>query len=299
MFNKIVTRTIYDTLIKDRLTLFTSIWIFTFFIYAELMNFTTHHFRPILYKPPNFLGILILGFILPICCHFYHKLLGYKEIAYDFSYFSFALLLATLALNACQLTPYPTVDSYLARAEFLPLTQYILWIRNHDYTQQFLIEIYNSLEFMLVITPFVAYLLGKQYFYSFAKFFLVGCMIGFTFYYFFPSCGPASILPKHVFLPEQHANHIKFWEIHHGIKASTEAGGLIAFPSFHVIWAWNCVRIYFYQKIIFTLFILWFLLTCISTVVLGWHYSTDVIGSFMFIFLIEYLIKNRRNIITN
>jgi hypothetical protein len=290
---------IHSTLIKDRLIMFISAWILIFFIYAELTNETIHHFKPIFYKPPNFLCILVLGICLPICCHFSAKLSPFKEMSRDFTFFSFTLLLGTLAINACQLSPFPTIDPILAKIEFLPITRYMMWLKSHPTLYLILTKIYNSLDFVLILTPFVAYALGQAVFYKFCRFFLIACMVGFTVYYFFPSCGPASVFPAKYFLTEQHANHTKFWEIHHGITASTEAGGLIAFPSFHVIWAWNCIRIFLGNKMIFSVYLIWFLLTCLSTVLLGWHYSIDVLGSIFFIICIEYLLKDNQKFITN
>jgi len=278
-------------LFRDIFIKYLSLGIIIFFIITELLNITIHHFKPIFYKPPNFLCILLLGIVLPICCHFSARLSPFKEMSRDFTFFSFALLMGTLAVNACQLSPFPTIDPFLAKIEFLPLTHYMIWLKSHPIFYHILSAIYNSLNFILIITPFIAYALGPKIFFSFCRFFLVGCMLGFSIYYFFPSCGPASVYPPQYFLIEQHANHTKFWEIHHGIKASTEAGGLIAFPSFHVIWAWSCIRIFFGYKLIFAVYLIWFLLTCVSTVLLGWHYSIDVLGSIFFIICIEYLLK--------
>ena len=53
---------------------------------------------------------------------------------------------------------------------------------------------------------------------------------------FYPRCGSANIDPDSLFYTVQVENHLKFWQMHHGQTPSTINGGLITFPSFHVLW---------------------------------------------------------------
>lgn len=296
--NKRLTLFARNVLFKDPLLLWLSVWICLFTFAAEFLNITAFHFKPISYIPPNLKPMIFFSIMYPLMCIAEPRLKKFKQYHPDLCFITFYLCLATLLLNACQLTPRPTIDHVLLKFEFLPLINYIHWIHQHPTVSSILFFIYNSLELLLILSPICAYFIGSRTFKNFIQYFLLACTLGFTFYYCFPSCGPASVLPTQYFYDFQHANHIKFFQIHHGIQATTIDGGLIAFPSFHVIWAWCFTRIWRPYRFVFYAFVIWFILICCACILLGWHYSIDILGSILLIMLMETFLK-KRNMLTN
>lgn len=287
---------IRETLFKDRYMMWAAIWIILFSLSSELANLTLFHFKPNTYVPPNLEFMIFLSIMYPFSVIAIPHLSKFAKYHPDLCYITFYLCLITLMLNSCQLTPNATIDHILMKVEFLPLINYLKWVHQHSAISNALFLIYNSLQYLLFFVPVVAYFIGNRTFKNFVQYFILSSAFGFTFYYCFPSCGPASVFSEQYFYNFQHANHIKFFEIHHGLPPSTIEGGLIAFPSFHVIWAWACTRIWIqYPKIFFSFFI-WFLLICCSCVLLGWHYSIDVLGSIFFIFMIESFLKQKNKL---
>lgn len=202
------------------------------------------------------------------------------------------VLSISFATNAVQLTPFQTIDHLLGRLEFLPLTTIIHWTKASSPLFAFLTQIYNSLNSMLIIVPILLIVFQKKIkLNAFYQFIMMSTIIGFFIYFFFPSCGPASFFPKEFFEYYQLDNDLKFQQIHQGLHPTTELGGLIAFPSFHVIWAYACVYPLDKHTWIQSLMYLWFILICISCVMLGWHYSWDIMGSLFIIGLTRKIIS--------
>jgi membrane-associated phospholipid phosphatase len=150
----------------------------------------------------------------------------------------------------------------------------------HEHWVAVMSWMYDSLWFELTLIPLALIAMHRQdllrELYSFV---LISCIIGFTWYYLFPTTAPASAFGGEAFMPQQHATGIKFYEIHHYISPSTDDGGLISFPSFHVIFAWSMVYVMRGWKKLCWLLSFWNLGITISCVVLGWHYLIDIIGS--------------------
>lgn len=205
------------------------------------------------------------------------------------------VLSISLATNAIQFTPFTTIDHLLGRFELLPLASIISWTKTQKFLFTSLTHIYNSLNILLVMVPLLLIFFQKKLqLSSFYRFIMTSTLMGFIIYFFFPSCGPASFFPKHLFEYYQIDNSIKFHQIHHGEFPTTELGGLIAFPSFHVIWAYACVYPLRNYKWINSIMYLWFSLICISCVMLGWHYSLDIVGSFFIITITRMLIEKHQ-----
>ncbi|EKD77869.1 MAG: hypothetical protein ACD_42C00141G0001, partial [uncultured bacterium] len=138
---------------------------------------------------------------------------------------------------------------------------------------------YESLVFELLGIPILLTIFGAQK--QLGIFYIAqlsSLFIGNFIYYFYPTMAPSGVFHSPYFTAAQHDTSLRFYDVHHYIKFTTTEGGLIAFPSFHVVWAillTNCCRakkIFFYPVAIFNIVLI------ISTVFLGWHYFTDVIG---------------------
>ena len=193
-----------------------------------------------------------------------------------------------LLTNAVQFTPFPPIDKYVIAFEHslhIDMSQIVAWTAKHTWLQKKLAEIYDSLPYQMSILPVVIAIFGQfDKLREYLCLMLISTIIGFEFYYFFPTTAPASNLYSPFFSPEQLATGIKFTEIHNHLSPSTIEGGMIALPSFHVIWAWLCVYLVRGYKFLFILLLPINLVLVLSCVLLGWHYPSDVLGSLIVIF---------------
>jgi membrane-associated phospholipid phosphatase len=131
------------------------------------------------------------------------------------------------------------------------------------------------------------YLIRKYYFYL-----LCTALIGFGFYYFFPTTAPASVFNHSLFFQEQIDTGLKFKQIHQFMSPTTNNGGLIALPSFHMIWAILCVNLIKKWTIPYVVLSIVNLLLISSCVLLGWHYITDIVGGLIVLLISYYLFKH-------
>ena len=113
-----------------------------------------------------------------------------------------------------------------------------------------------------------------------------------TIYYFFPTVAPASEFNSQFFVAAQYATATKFHQMHSYQPITTADGGLIGFPSFHVIWGLLCIYLVKDIRILFIPLIIINVLMIVSCVLLGWHYISDVLGGFLIVYL-SYWIYNK------
>lgn len=217
---------------------------------------------------------------------------------------SLYIVMAIIALltNAVQFTPFAPIDKYLLaidRALGVNTPLLLEWIIKHPRLQYILVQIYDSLPFQMAFLPLIVAISGK--FNILREYFclmLVSALIGFVFYYFFPTTAPASNILSPYFSEFQHATGIKFSEIHHHMLPSTIEGGMIAMPSFHTIWAWFCIYLVRSSFLLFVFILPINLLLIVSCVLLGWHYFIDLIGSLLVILIshgIHHFLSKRIN----
>lgn len=197
--------------------------------------------------------------------------------------YNFIICLVMYATTAVQLTPFMPIDKYLVSADqaLHYHTVVILDILyQYPIAVKFLCYAYNSMDIELLVLP--VWLIFLQQFYCVKRYFffiLLTTLLGFSFYYFWPTMAPASVLHSVYFLPEQLNTGIKFYQLHHHISPTSGAGGLIAMPSFHIIWAILC------QMSTWNVRWLWIgllplnILVIIAALFLGWHYFVDFFGA--------------------
>lgn len=215
--------------------------------------------------------------------------LGVSVMTYDdaveyFVYMVFVVIV-TFASNAIQYTPFEPIDSAIIALEeslHLSVSASVLWLHQYPGLKHMFAGIYELIGLELLVIPIAAIYL-KQYYYLYEFYFLmlVTTLLGFVFYYFFPTTGPASMLHLSFFSDEQIATGLKFREIHHYQSPSTLAGGMIAMPSFHVIWAFLAVYFMRFQPLFCFIVVVFNVFIMLSCVLLGWHYYLDIVGSFM------------------
>ncbi|MCW8443819.1 phosphatase PAP2 family protein [Fluoribacter gormanii] len=218
-----------------------------------------------------------------------------RQVGRELIYFFSLMCIIAIATNAVQLTPFPIIDPLINTLEEcmdIRMEAILAWTHNHQKFKYLLGVIYDSLTYQMSILPLLIiitcrfHLIREYYFYM-----LSTVLIGFTFYYFFPTTAPASIINSPFFSPEQIDTGLKFRQIHHYINPTTNEGGLIAFPSFHAIWAILCVNLLREWPIACILLFIINLFLIASCVLLGWHYLVDIIGGFIVLLLSYCLLK--------
>ena len=206
-----------------------------------------------------------------------------KEVAW---YFLVMSVLA-LATNAVQYTPFPPIDKQIITFEtalHINIKAIMTWTHSHRLIKEGLIMVYNTLPYQMCYFPLI--IIALRRFDSLREYYFLlifSAMIGFSFYYFFPTLAPASLIDSNLYNDAQRATGLKFMQIHQHIKPTTLDGGLIALPSFHVIWAWLCLYLIRQVHILFMIMLPINVLLVASCVLLGWHYPIDIIGGLMVI----------------
>ena len=213
----------------------------------------------------------------------------------EFLYFFGVMSIIALATNAVQLTPFPTIDKQILSIEeyfHINIPEILTWINNHPNLKNILGFIYDTLPYQMSIIPLIIIANGqfdllKEYY------FLLLCtaLIGFVFYYFFPTAAPASIINSPYFSSYQIATGLKFNQIHHHMIPTTNEGGLIAFPSFHSIWALLCVYLLKRWLVPCILLLTINILLIISCVLLGWHYVSDILAALIVLAISCYFLR--------
>lgn len=194
---------------------------------------------------------------------------------------------------AAQYTPFKPIDKVIIEFEAavnLDLIKMMTWTNQYPAFKALLVSAYASLIYQIALLPLFMILIQQwQRVRAYCCLMLISTIIGFSFYYFFPTTAPASNLNSLLFSASQHATGIKFNEIHAHLLPTTIDGGLIALPSFHVIWAWFALYLIYTKKFIFYALLPINLLLVASCVLLGWHYFIDLIGAAVVIFITHYL----------
>lgn len=231
-------------------------------------------------------------------------------MALDFDHYfvqvvqNIALLYCTFALiailtTAIQYTPFYPIDGLLIVWEQklgINMAGIVQWTAQHPGFKFLLISSYDSIALQMSILPFALCFFGftdklREYY----CLMLISAIIGFLFYYFFPTTAPASQIISPHFSAEQLDTGLKFRQIHSHIQPTTLEGGMIALPSFHVIWAWLCVYLARVWRPLLFLFVPLNILLALSCVLLGWHYPVDLFGSFIVIVLTHIIYLSMKN----
>lgn len=205
------------------------------------------------------------------------------KIARDFNIYITLIVLLLFSTSAVQYTPFSPIDKKILNLEHylhLDLQAAIAWTNSSEIIKKIAYIVYHSLGYQIIIIPIFVMLL-KRYDVTYKFYFLIltTWLIGSLIYYFFPTTGPASVVDSPFFDEAQRATGLKFWQLHHYIQPLSAAGGMIAMPSFHVIWGWLCIYLLKPWPIAFYSVFLINSLMIASCVLLGWHYFLDVIAS--------------------
>lgn len=195
---------------------------------------------------------------------------------YFLAFFAFLVM-----LNGVQYTPFPTMDHFVAtadRALHVQETALIDWAYVHPYVLNVLQICYKSVVIQWLLMPLLLFWLKqKNQFYFYLTASLLAYLMGTGIYYFFPTLGPASIFSDAHFTQSQLDTVINFKEIHQYLMVTTFDGGMIAFPSFHVLW--SVIIIFTLRKtpaILWAPVLLLNVTAIVATLFLGWNYAVDI-----------------------
>ncbi|CAM4434337.1 MAG: hypothetical protein LEGION0403_FIIPPAGN_01137 [Legionella sp.] len=263
---------------------------------AFFINYFIYQFPGNNYFPDNVVPFGIFLVLLNVGLHLtFAKESKSCQIGNELIYFFVVMVIIAFATNAVQLTPFPVIDQYIVKLEALmgiDTAAIVSWTNEHRQFKALLSTIYDSLAYQMSIIPLLVlfscrfHLLREYYFLL-----LSTVLLGFGFYYVFPTVAPASIFNHSLFESSQIATGLKFSELHHHIVPTTNEGGLIAFPSFHAIWAILCVNLLREWPIACIVFAIINLVLIASCVLLGWHYCTDIVGSLIMLFISYFVLK--------
>ena len=260
------------------------LFIFLASIIVLFLNHFIYHYQGLNYINENALSLLNEAILFKIAAKIFEPFKRLENLINDFIKLFGCFVLLMIATTAVQYTPFHLIDDFLFRHEKLPLLSLIDWTKNKLKLFNIIAWIYNSLIQGLYILPLLFTLLRQsKKVNNFCHYMVFTGIFGFGFYFFFPSCGPVHLYDKTHFLAAQVNNYQKYYDIHHHLIPSQMNGGMIACPSFHVIWAWACVRFFISNRILFPFALTWFLMICASTILLGWHYSIDVLSAILII----------------
>ncbi|HAT4006540.1 TPA: PAP2 family protein [Legionella pneumophila] len=262
---------------------------------ALIINYTIYQFPGNNYFPPNtpvMACVILLNYIGMILVFGKNNRVTCSGL--ELINFFVVMSIIALATNAVQLTPFSPIDKQIIKLEAqwgINMVSILEWTNKYQYFKYLLAIIYDTLPYQMSILPLCVIVSGRFYILKDYYFLLLSTtLLGFTFYYFFPTTAPASEIQNSLFAPEQIATGLKFHQIHHYIQPTTIEGGLIALPSFHAIWAILCVYLikdWFIPCLLLSIINVLLILSC---VLLGWHYPVDILAAIILVGLSYYLL---------
>jgi len=207
-----------------------------------------YRFPGLFYFEPSFLGLSILLYVIRLGLKLQFGLsddVTLLKMMKEMSVYTFIIVLIIFATSAIQYTPFTPIDKKILMVEHylhLDLKASIAWLSAQGHFKVISAVIYDSVCYQVLVFPLLVILYQRyDVMYEFYFLVLASWIIGSMVYYFLPTMGPASLIDSPYFIEAQRATGLKFWQLHHYIQPVTEDGGMIAMPSFHVIWAWLCV----------------------------------------------------------
>lgn len=153
---------------------------------------------------------------------------------------------------------------------------------------------YNSMIQEVFFVPIILALLQqRRRFEVYVNVCLISAIIGYLIYYFFPTSDPAALFHNPHFSKNIISVPKRFYDVQHYIVNHYIKGGIIGFPSFHVIWAIAVVYSFKNYKVLFYLFLIWNSVVILSTVALGWHFLVDILASFVIVTFAIFLAEKK------
>ena len=249
-----------------------------------ITNQVTHDYDGTIYFTTSWQLVIMPLILLSGAVLYFHDILAPRVslTLLIFSLYALSLCVGLILTQGIETTPFTTVDMYLARADHLlgfHQTALLPIVYKHHWLVKLFMWGYDSIIPELNVLPLLLALLLQE---RATKVFLIAMLVsypvGTLLFYFFPTTAPASIMHSSYFTFQEHDTYIKFYEMHHHMNLTTDEGGLVAFPSFHVIWGVLLIYLAHSKKWLFYAVLLWNMVMIGSTLALGWHYLIDVIS---------------------
>jgi PAP2 superfamily len=264
---------------------------------AFLVNNIIYQYQGCNYIPEKTPGLAIilmlvyLGLVLEKS-----HLSNLKKKLQEFMIFCGSMLVIAFATNAVQYTPFLPIDLAIVNFEtkylHISLLKILGCMQRHENLKHYLDITYSVLAYEMTFLPIILIIAGKfNIVREYNRLLLISVILGFLFYYFLPTAAPSSILPHKFFMPEQLATSYKFWAIHEHLRPNILEGGMISMPSYHVIWAYYCLRMMRTWKFLYYPLAIINCCIVLSCVLLGWHYISDIFGSIAIIYMTRYIMR--------
>lgn len=263
-------------------------------------NYRVTHYVGLNYFPPGMLPAFIILLIvytgLRLSCSATSRL---TTSCFQTILYFLVLSIIAMATIGVQYTPFTPIDPSLITFERyfgLDNGKLLNWLNNYPTFRKLLILSYASLSKQLLLIPlFLIIKNDTKALYNYFFLNVLAVLIGFSIYYFWPSIAPASFIDNPLFVQSQLDTGLKFYQIHYHMVPTTTDGGLIAFPSFHLIWAWIALYVVRQYPLFWWPMLLLNSLLALSCVLLGWHYATDIIGSIGVLLPCHWCLNRIRN----
>lgn len=193
------------------------------------------------------------------------------------------------------LTPFHLVDRNIMQFDKM-LGVDVGAVMNFAYQSPLLVKIlkfcYFSLyPFQIILIPLLLVIIGH---FRQAQRMIVavsmGSIVAGLIYYFFPTTGPASVIPNHHYVQSSYQLVQRFISIHRNqFPKSLGAVGLIAFPSCHVLIATILTLFTARIKFIGPCIVVLNVLLVFATMALGYHFFADVLAGIVLAVLFYWL----------
>jgi len=208
-------------------------------------------------------------------------------MATTFAQVGFAFIIFVIAWAGFADTPFVIIDYHLQQWDLLlgfNQIAFMNWVHQFPALVNLLSFCYFTWQYQIVLAPLFLALLNRSqeinhYFIASAISFICCLMI----YYFFPTIAPPGIMHSPLFTQDQYDLVTRYYEVHESLPISVFDGGIIAFPSGHVLFSTlvlfslRKVKWAFYPMAVNNFFLI------IGTMALGYHYLADVIASLIIV----------------
>lgn len=199
-------------------------------------------------------------------------------------------LFFVMSVTACAAiitTPFTLIDYHLVQWDRwlgFDVTRFMAWAHQFPYLMKALSFGYGTWVPQVLLAPILLAVLNKskavnQYLIANAI-----CMVfWYLIYYFFPTIAPAGVMHSPYFVANQYDLVTRYYEVHQFLPISTFEGGMISFPSGHVMCALLVLLALREVKIVFYPMLVINALLIMATLALGYHYLVDIIASFVIV----------------
>jgi membrane-associated phospholipid phosphatase len=240
----------------------------------------------------NYVILLAIPVFLAMLCFscFARKYAPHTALIMNtYSIMFIGLAIGGISTTAIQDTPFHPIDQYIASIDHFfhySVVNLYSWTLKQHSLKQFFSYAYDSLAPQFLFLPLIVGLLreGKS-----IRIYLLTLILGYDciqlIYYFFPTVAPAGFYHSAIFTAQQKSCLYKLTRLQRHLVIRSQAMCLVSFPSPHVFWALTFANLARKRLITAIPFILLNVLMILSTLFLGWHYLTDVLGAILLFIL--------------